>query len=345
MCRSLLALVLVGLVTGSHGASAGSSSPGVIPATGSVVVSASVSVADTTAPAALWAAYQAAPETPRGQEAAQTSLEAWAAAGQAEAFRDALREIPDSSELWARIDAPLREAIDRADDPTSFGPPLERLRERITSPEGWLTVMAVLGDFQRDVQRDRLAARDTYGEAVKYGGDPTLVRELSERLEQVRYPAVGETAPTFRAETMDGKTVSMKEMRGRPVLLYFWVPWCSPCVRKARQLSDALRPLQSEGLQTLAVVDDVRDVATTRTLIARNDLAGPHVDATSWDGSGPSPVETYGVRVPGAMRRLMYMVLIDESGVVAARSSDLSDSSALRDALQDAGIGVNDRSE
>ena len=337
MCRSLLALIVAGLFTGSQGASSDPLPSG--------VVFSSPTVADTTAPSTLWAEYLAAPETPQGQQVGLRSLETWAEAGQTKAFLEAIQKIPEASDLWARIDGPLRDAIQQANDPTHVGSTLHRLSKRITSPTGWLTVMAVLGDYYRVVRNDRPAARATYGEAMKYGGDPTLVRELSERLEQVRHPAVGKPAPTFRAETMDGKRVSVEDMRGRPVLLYFWVPWCSPCVQKARQLSNALPPLQSEGLQTLAVVDDVRDVATTRALIARNDLAGPHVNATSWDRPGPSPAETYGMRVPGAMRRLMYMVLIDASGVVAARSSDLSDVSALRNALQDAGTGVNDRSE
>jgi len=225
MCRSLLALIVAGLFTGSPGASADPLPSG--------VVFSSPTVADTTAPSALWAEYLAAPETPQGQQAALRSLETWAEAGQTKAFLEAIRKIPDASDLWARIDGPLRDAIQHANDPTHVGSTLHRLSEQITSPKGWLTVMAVLGDYYRVVRNDRLAARATYGEAMKYGGDPTLVRELSERLEQVRYPAVGKPAPTFRAETMDGKRVSVEDMRGRPLLLYFWVPWCSPCVQKA----------------------------------------------------------------------------------------------------------------
>ena len=42
-------------------------------------------------------------------------------------------------------------------------------------------------------------------------------------------PYVGGKAPDFTLTTLDGNQVSLKQYRGRKVILNFWASWCTPC--------------------------------------------------------------------------------------------------------------------
>jgi thiol-disulfide isomerase/thioredoxin len=60
-------------------------------------------------------------------------------------------------------------------------------------------------------------------------------------------------APDSKFLTMDGKTVSLSDYKGKVVLLDFWATWCGPCRMAMPGLQKMHETLKSKGLVVLGV--------------------------------------------------------------------------------------------
>lgn len=77
-------------------------------------------------------------------------------------------------------------------------------------------------------------------------------------------PEVGSLAPPFEAQTVDGSTIALSDLRGSPVVVNFWATWCVPCRAEMPELEALYQAHQARGLRVVGInvgdsVDDVLD--------------------------------------------------------------------------------------
>ena len=67
----------------------------------------------------------------------------------------------------------------------------------------------------------------------------------------------GDPAPDFTLPTDDGKTVTLSDLRGRRVIVYFYPAAMTPgCTKQACDFSDSIDRLQAEGYDVLGISPD-----------------------------------------------------------------------------------------
>ncbi len=64
---------------------------------------------------------------------------------------------------------------------------------------------------------------------------------------------VGNLAPDFQLQNLNGNSVSLSDFRGKPVLLNFWASWCPPCRDEMPYLQQVYDEWSAKGLVLLAI--------------------------------------------------------------------------------------------
>ncbi|MCR6689523.1 peroxiredoxin [Cellulomonas sp.] len=128
--------------------------------------------------------------------------------------------------------------------------------------------------------------------------------------------AVGDTAPDFTLPTADGGSLTLSDLRGRRVIVYFYPAAGTPgCTKQACDFRDSLAALQGAGFAVVGVSPD--PVATLARFAAAEGLSFPLVSDESrevlqaWGAYGEK--QLYGKTVTGVIRST---VVLDAEGVV-----------------------------
>ena len=129
---------------------------------------------------------------------------------------------------------------------------------------------------------------------------------LSPAVTKTKGAQVGNLAPDFELDDLDGNPVRLSDLRGIPVMLNFWATWCGPCRSEMADIQRVYEEWAAEDLVLLTV-----NMGGTSSQVAEffeaQQLSLPVLLDSKQDVSG-----TYNIRyVPTTF-------FIDEDGVIQA---------------------------
>lgn len=135
-------------------------------------------------------------------------------------------------------------------------------------------------------------------------------------------PMLHKPAPAFVRKDLEGNPVSLREKRGKVLLLNFWATWCSPCLEEMPQFKRWQEKYGPEGFEVIAVsMDDTRD--PVRAFVGR---LRPNFPVVMGD-------EKLG-NLYGGIFGLPVSYLIGRDGRIEARLAGATDMDALEERVE-----------
>ena len=116
---------------------------------------------------------------------------------------------------------------------------------------------------------------------------------------------LGEPAPNFQLRDLNGRLVTLSDLRGKVVLLNFWATWCGPCRVEMPAMEQLYRTFLRKDLEILAVSTDAQGAAVTRPFQQENHLTFPILHDAD-----------YRVGLTYGARSLPMTFMVDRQGVV-----------------------------
>ena len=110
---------------------------------------------------------------------------------------------------------------------------------------------------------------------------------------------------SIRLFRLDGKTIDLASLRGKPVLLNFWATWCAACRTELPILNRLYEERGRAGLHIIAVAEDSDDRATVQRYVQVLNLRslpifwGPngYVAFSDHDNKKNAPFALYGMPI------------------------------------------------
>lgn len=166
---------------------------------------------------------------------------------------------------------------------------------------------------------------DPFVEAYKQFVATTAVPEYKESLkavyEQSRHLMAGQPAPTFKLASLEGKELSLEELKGKVVYVDFWASWCRPCLGEmpaAKKMKEHFKG-RSDVAFVYISIDDKED--NWRQMIEKQGIEGIHLFSQGWESDAP---RAYAVR--GIPR---YLLINHEGKLIDAHMSRPSDPATI----------------
>ncbi len=131
-------------------------------------------------------------------------------------------------------------------------------------------------------------------------------------------------APNFSLKMSDGKTIELKKLQGRVVVVNFWATWCGPCKAEIPGFLEVYQQYKSKGLEIVGISLDQEGWKPVKPFIDRYKITYPVVVGDA------KLAEAY-----GGIDAIPTTFIVDKKGNIAKRHIGYMDKKTFEDLIKD----------
>lgn len=210
-------------------------------------------------------------------------------------IRESVEKVPadEAPEVWRAIGYAISRSFRHDQIEDQADTLLEQLSERVQSQEGRTALHEQLASL-RFSRGDSGRAREVLELLFPKGKPASSSSYFQWMLRQVTDHPIGSPAPTFEVTDVDGRVLSLSQLRGKVVVLFFWGTWCRWCKPEYPYLRALAHQFGQEDLAIISISYDDDEAVLRRVIdeegflwfnISESKAASPVVkmyDVDSW---------------------------------------------------------------
>jgi len=256
--------------------------------------------------------YEENSESETGEKALAQAFMMWGNTGKSDYFKEAIQTLDYESELWRMIILPMSNIYARNEelDISDYYDLLYYLSDNLEDQKSRSEVVLALLRWRSTQEDKKNDAVELARELVEMNAEEFYVNQGLGYLHEFESLNIGQKAPDFELQTIDGEYISLSSLKGQYTILEFWATWCGPCIPEIPHLKSLYEKYRDDGFTVIGISLD-RDKDTLVDFIAEKDMPWPQIYVTDgWEAELPRLFNVSGIP---------RMYLLDPDGVIIGR--------------------------
>ncbi len=133
------------------------------------------------------------------------------------------------------------------------------------------------------------------------------------------------SAPLFTVQTIDGKTLSLSDLKGKGVILNFWATWCPPCRAEIPAMIELQKEYEGKFTFIGIALNDQEE--KVRAYISEKGMNYP----VAMDNGMAT---LYGKLIQGGLQSIPTSFVIDKNGNIIDVIVGMADKAKFKQAIQ-----------
>ena len=196
--------------------------------------------------------------------------------------KDALTHIDYDEDVWEGVAPTLLRVFNQDEDSDHGLALLEELAEKVIPLKSRTALQFELSGAQLDGGAIEKARRG-FEQIVGWDASEWHVRQARGYIYEFDHLNVGQPAPHFRLQDVDGNAIDFADYARKTVVLHFWGTTCGACPMIYPHLRKIVEEFPVQKFALIGISDD-KDLETLREGVVKEEFTWPQIcEGSGWD--------------------------------------------------------------